>query len=87
MEIVARERYMLLRTTRIFADLVIMTDAIRLAVHLGRKVNSSVFFKIGDGGRHVTHVTRLASEADLRTVLPFLKEAYEHSLTPVVGSR
>ena len=33
-ELVARERYVLFRSTRIFADVVIMTDALRIAVHL-----------------------------------------------------
>ena len=37
-EIVARERYVLLRTVRIFADMVIMTDAVRIAIHLERRV-------------------------------------------------
>ena len=35
-EIVTRERYVLLRSNRIFADLVMMSDAIRAAIHLRR---------------------------------------------------
>jgi len=46
-EFVTRERYVLLRSTRIFADLVIMSDALRLAIHLSRRVENRLFVKIG----------------------------------------
>ena len=36
-ELVTRERYVLFRSNRIFADAVIMSDAVRLAIHLPRK--------------------------------------------------
>lgn len=42
-ETVARERYVLFRSVRIFADLVIMADAVRIAVHLGRRVEARSF--------------------------------------------
>src|SRR5262245_52844628 len=45
-EVVARERYVLFRSARIFADLVMMADAVRLAVHLGRKAADPAFFKV-----------------------------------------
>ena len=45
-EIVARDRYALFRTTRIFADLVFQKDALRLAVHLDREVRIPLFFKV-----------------------------------------
>lgn len=38
-EIVARDRYALFRTTRIFADLAVTTDALRVVVHLTRKAD------------------------------------------------
>lgn len=76
-EIVARERYALLRTTRIFADLVVMTDALRIAIHLPRRVDDPMFFKIGRGsGRQVSHVTRVTTAAQLRAALRYVKEAY-----------
>ncbi len=53
-EIVARERYVLLRTVRIFADLVIMTECVRLAVHLGREVKADIFFKVVKDEKGVT---------------------------------
>jgi hypothetical protein len=79
-EIVARERYVLLRTVRIFADLVVMSDALRLAIHLGRKVNDPIFFKVAADARHTSHVAKLRNARDLATIKPYLKEAYEFSL-------
>ena len=40
MEVVTRDRYALFRTTRIFVDLTVMRDALRVVVHLGRKVSA-----------------------------------------------
>jgi hypothetical protein len=79
-EIVARERYVLLRSVRIFADLVIMTDAVRIAIHLGRKVDDPIFFKVVADARHVTHVAKLRSEPELERIKPLLAEAYAFSL-------
>lgn len=58
-EIVARKRYVLLRTVRIFADLVIMTDAVRIAIHLGRRIDDPIFFKVGSDETKVSHVAKL----------------------------
>lgn len=79
-EFVTRERYVLLRSVRIFADAVIMADAIRLAIHLGREAEHRLFFKIVADRSHVTHVAKLRSLADLEPMKPFLHEAYEYSL-------
>jgi hypothetical protein len=83
-EIVARERYVLLRSVRIFADLVIMTDAVRIALHLRRQLNQPIFFKVGksDKNKHVTHVAKLQTEHDFNAIKPYLREAYEVSLEP-----
>ena len=86
-EIVARKRYVLFRTVRIFADLVMMTDAVRLAVHLGRRVDRPIFFKVASDERHVTHVAKLRTEADFAAIQALLKEAYEFSLADRKGSR
>ena len=75
-----RERYVLLRSVRIFADLVIMTDAVRVAVHLGRKVAGAIFFKVVAGDRHITHVAKLKTEMEAEAIKPFLREAYEFSI-------
>ena len=77
-EIVAKERYALFRTTRIFADLVFMRDALRLAVHIKRAVRDPQFFKVVAGRNgQVTHVAKIRSKAELDAILPYLKEAYE----------
>jgi len=79
-EIVTRERYVLLRSVRIFADLVIMAAAVRVAVHLPRKVKAPIFFKVVAGDRFVTHVAKLETREQFAKVAPFVKEAYEHSI-------
>ena len=76
-EIVARGRYALFRTTRVFADLVFMRDALRLALLLNREVRDPLFFKIQAMSTHrIAHVAKLRSKADLEAVVAYLKEAY-----------
>ena len=77
MEVVTRDRYALFRTTRIFADLTVTRDALRVVVHLGRKVNEPCFIKTGKGGKRVSHVALVRTTEDLRTVVPFLREAFD----------
>jgi hypothetical protein len=76
-EVVTRDRYALFRTTRIFADLTVMRDALRVVVHLGRKVSKPYFIKVGPRGNRVSHVALVRTAEDLRTVLPFLREAFD----------
>lgn len=80
-EFVTRERYVLFRSHRIFADLVIMSDALRLVVHLSRKASNRLFVKIGADRKRVSHVARLHTLAELETMKPFLREAYEFSIS------
>ena len=77
MEVVTRDRYALFRTTRIFADLTVMRDALRVAIHLGRKAAASCFIKIGQSGKRVSHVALVRTAEDLRTIIPFLREAFD----------
>ena len=86
-EIVARERYVLLRTLRVFADLVIMTDAVRIAVHLKRKVETAMFIKVVLDEKGITHVAKLKSEKDVEAIKGYLKEAYEDSLAAGTTAR
>lgn len=58
-EFVTRERYVLLRGNRIFADVVIMSGALRLAIHLSREAKNPLFMKIVSDGKQVTHVAKL----------------------------
>ena len=76
-EVVTRNRYALFRTTRIFADLTVMRDALRVVIHLGRKAGAPCFIKIGPGGKRVSHVALVGTGEDLRTILPFLREAFD----------
>lgn len=79
-EVVARERYVLLRSVRIFADLVVMVDALRVAVHLRRTVDDPMFFKVVSDGKKVTAVAKVRTEKELKALQPYLKEAYDVSL-------
>src|SRR5215831_1196537 len=76
-EVVTRDRYALFRTTRIFADLTVTRDALRVVIHLGRKVNAPCFNKVGPSGNRISHVTLVRTAGDLRTVMPFLREAFD----------
>ncbi|HYM10833.1 MAG TPA: DUF5655 domain-containing protein [Bryobacterales bacterium] len=76
-EVVTRNRYALFRTTRIFADLTVMRDALRVVIHLARKVRAPCFIKIGKVNKRVLHVALVRTPEDLRTILPFLREAFD----------
>jgi predicted transport protein len=80
-EVVARDRYALFRTTRIFADLTVTRDALRVVVHLSRKVSAPYFIKTGPIGNRVSHVVLVRTAGDLRTVMPFLREAFDLSVS------
>ncbi len=87
-EIVISRRTALFRTTRIFADLVFMTDALRLALLLDREVKDPIFFKTGRMSTHrVAHVTRIQSAAELRAVMPYLREAHRFALNDAGAKR
>jgi predicted transport protein len=79
-EFVTRDRYVLLRSNRIFADVVVMSDCLRLAIHLSRKVDHKLFIKVGVDRRQVTHVAKLHAMDEFEAMTPFLREAYEYSL-------
>src|SRR5215831_1116121 len=76
-EVVTRDRYALFRTTRIFADLTVMRDALRVVIHLGRKASAPYFIKIVQGDKRVSHVVMVRTAEDLRTIIPFLREAFD----------
>jgi predicted transport protein len=79
-EVVTRDRYALFRTTRIFADLTVMRDALRVVVHLDRRVSEPYFIKIGPSGKRVSHVVLVRTAKDLRVVMPFLREAFDFAV-------
>lgn len=76
-EVVTRDRYALFRTTRIFADLTVMKDALRVVVHLARHVRAPSFIKSGKHGSRISHVALVRTPQDLRTIVPFLREAFD----------
>ena len=76
-EVVTRKRYALFRTTRIFADLTVMRDALRVVIHLGRKASDPSFIKIVQGDKRVAHVAQVRNQEDLRAITPFLREAFK----------
>ena len=76
-EVVARDRYALFRTTRIFTDLTVMQDALRVVIHLDREVRAPYFDKVGRSGKRVSHVAKIRTSAELRVITPLLREAYD----------
>lgn len=84
-EIVARERYVLFRSIRIFTDLVVMSDALRVAVHLPRKVDDALFFKIARDDTKVTHVAKLRGLEEIESIKPYIAEAYAWSMGAAHG--
>ena len=79
-EIVYRDKYALFRPSRIFADLVMMKDALRPAVHLKGEVKESIFFKVVKDSGRVSHVAKIRRDEELRLVLPYLVEAHRVSV-------
>ena len=79
-ETVARDRYVLFRSRRIFVDLSIMQDAVRVAIHLSRRVDNPLFIKIVADNKQVTHVAKIASLAELKHIKPLITEAWQFSL-------
>ena len=76
-EVVYRGRYVLLRTSRIFSDIVFMRDALRVVVNLDRTVKRPFFFKVAAMPRgQVAHVAKVRTAAELKAVAPYLCEAY-----------
>lgn len=54
-----------------------MRDALRVVIHLGRKASAPCFIKIGQSGKRVSHVALVQTAKDLRTIIPFLREAFD----------
>jgi predicted transport protein len=86
-EVVTRKRYALFRTARIFADLTVMQDALRVVIHLGRKASLPCSIKIGPSGRRVSRVVLVGTAEELRTIIPFLREAFDLAVSGVITSQ
>lgn len=79
-EIVARDRYVLFRSRRIFVDLSIMQDSVRVAIHLGRRIDNPIFIKVVADRKQLTHVAKITNLAELKHIEPLIKEAWQFSL-------
>jgi predicted transport protein len=75
-EVVERERYALFRSHRIFADLTVMTDALRLVIHLPDRLDDERFIKVAADRRQVSHVIKLQTRSELEDVQPWLRSAH-----------
>jgi predicted transport protein len=84
-EVFTRDRYVLFRTTRIFVDLTVTRDALRVVVHLGRKVSAPYFIKSGPSGGRVSHLALVRTDEELRRILPFLREAFDLAVSEEPG--
>jgi hypothetical protein len=80
-EVVTRDGYALFRTTRIFADLTVMRDALRVVIHLGHRVSAPYFAKIAQGDKRVSHVVLVRTVEDLRAITPFLREGFDLAMS------
>ncbi|MFY9664242.1 MAG: DUF5655 domain-containing protein [Candidatus Cybelea sp.] len=77
LEVVTRDRYALFRTTRIFMDLTVTRDALRVVIHLDRIAKAPCFTEVGRSGKRVSHVALVRTVAELRAITPFLHEAFD----------
>lgn len=58
-------------------DLTVTADALRVVIHLDRKVDRPYFIKVGRSGRRISHVAFVRTKRELRSILPFLREAFD----------
>ncbi|SEH63309.1 hypothetical protein SAMN05660691_00510 [Rheinheimera pacifica] len=79
-ETVARDRYVLFRSRRIFVDLSVMQNAVRVAIHLSRRIDNPIFIKIVANGKQVTHVAKITNLVEFKHIEPLIKEAWQFSL-------
>jgi predicted transport protein len=86
-EVVTRDRYALFRTTRIFTDLTVTRDALRVVIHIGREVSAPYFIKVVRGDKRVSHLTKIRTSAELRVITPLLREAYDLAASEESGTR
>ena len=51
-----------------------------MVIHLGRKVSAPYFVKIGPSGTRASHIILVRTAGNLRTVMPFLRGAFDLAL-------
>jgi hypothetical protein len=80
-EFVARERYIILRSTHIFADVIMLADSLRLVVHLPKMARHPLFKKITADRHWVSHTAKVRKASELEQLQPFLRAAWEYAQT------
>ena len=58
-----------------------MSDVVRIAIRLPRKAEHAQFNKTVSDRRRATHVAKLPTVEEFRFMKPFLREAYEYSIS------
>jgi predicted transport protein len=80
-EFIARERYIILRSKHIFADVIILADSLQLVIHLPRMARHPLFKKISADRQWVSHTAKVRKPAELDQMQPFLRAAWEYAQT------
>lgn len=80
-EFIARERYIILRSKHIFADVIILADCLRLVIHLPKLARHPLFRKISAERQWVSHTAKVRNEAELAQLQPFLQAAWAYAQT------
>ncbi len=80
-EFVARERYIILRSKHIFADVIMLADSLRVVIHLPKLARHPLFKKISADGRWVSHTAKVRKLAELEQLQPYLRAAWEYAQT------
>jgi len=76
-EFVARERYIILRSKHIFADVVMLADALQLVIHLPHLARHPLFRKIVADRKWVSHTAKVRNLDELAELQPYLRAAWE----------
>lgn len=80
-EFVARERYIILRSKHIFADVIMLADSLRVVVHLPVMARHALFKKITADRKWVSHTAKVRNAAELEQLQPFLRAAWDYAQT------
>ena len=80
-EFIARERYVILRSRHIFADVIVLADGLRLVIHLPRMARHPLFKRIVADRQWVSHTAKVRKVTELEQLQPFLRAAWEYAQT------
>jgi hypothetical protein len=60
--------------------IVLRKSTVRAAIHLPRRVDDPIFFKIVSDDKKVTHVAKLKTPSDFQSVKGYIRQAHDFSL-------